>query len=67
MPEKNTRTTKSFSIYATLTVDVGVDIQANSLSDAIERSKELEVTDFITILGEYNDGKLKITGAFENV
>jgi hypothetical protein len=57
---------KSFSIWAKLNLDVLINIKAESLEDAVEKSKELKELDFVDIKGEFNDGNIKITGAHED-
>lgn len=56
----------SFTVYAKVEVDCGIDIKAESLEDAVSKANELKETDFVDVLDEYQDGKLKITGVFEN-
>lgn len=55
---------EEFIITANLKLQVDITIRAESLEDAVQRSKELKVHDFVSIKGEYNDGVLKITGAY---
>lgn len=55
-----------FTVYATVEIQCGIEIKAESLDDAVIASHELRETDFVDVLGDYNDGKLKITGIFEN-
>lgn len=56
---------KTYTVWGKVTIDTTVSIEAESLADAVERSKELKETDFVKILGEYNDGALRITGVMD--
>ena len=57
---------KSFTVMAKVHIDCGISIRAESLEDALDKSKNLGETDFVTVLGDFNDGKLSITGVFED-
>jgi hypothetical protein len=48
-------TAKGYNISARITVDVSVETDATSFDEALSEAKKLEVTDFITIDGEYLD------------
>jgi hypothetical protein len=61
MAKKNT----SFLVYAKITVDTSLCIQAESLEDAIKKGRELTVTDFFEINGDHLDSELKIVGVIE--
>ena len=63
---KKIKRLKSFTIYADITINCGIDIKAESIEDAIEKSRKLDVTDFVEIFGDYNDGSITIQGVFEN-
>ena len=54
-----------FYVMARITLDVGCDITAKDLDDAIARSKQMKLTDFVTIDGECNDSKFRVSGVFE--
>lgn len=56
---------KTFYIIADLTICTSISIQANSLEDAVEKSKKLEIDDFVKCHGDINEVEIKITGAFE--
>ena len=56
----------TFSVWAKLNLDVSIEIKAESLEDAVVRSKELKEHDFVEFLGDFNDGDMKITGVFES-
>lgn len=55
-------TTQTYTIQATLRLQLTVDIQAQSLEAALESAKQLKEKDFCTILGDYYDGEMEITG-----
>ena len=55
---------QDFIITANLKLQVDITIKAESLEDAVQKSQTLNVSDFVNIKGEYNDGNLKITGAY---
>lgn len=55
-----------YSIMATMKVDAGIIITADSLEDAIAEARELKVTDFIEFVDEYlNEDTFRITGVYE--
>lgn len=56
---------KTYYITAKLLLEVGINISADSLEDAVQQSKTLKELDFVKILGDYNDGNMKINGVFE--
>jgi hypothetical protein len=56
---------KTYNIMAKLILDVDITIKADSLEDAISRSKELKEYDFVEFNGNFLDGSMTITGAFE--
>lgn len=58
------KTLQEFIITANLKLQVDISIKAESLEDAVQKSQTLIVPDFVSIKGEYNDGVLKITGAY---
>ena len=58
------RKLEEFIITANLKLQVDITISAVSLEDAVQKSQALDVSDFVNIKGEYNDGTLKITGAY---
>lgn len=57
--------TKTFNVTARLGLEVNIEISASSLEDAVQKSKNLTHTDFVDILGDFNDGEMKINGVFE--
>lgn len=50
----------SFDVNARLVIIAGITIKAESYEDALEQSKTLRETDFVKVLGEFNDGSLEI-------
>ena len=58
--------TEEYYITARLALEVNIAITASSLEDAVEKSKSLNVENFVEILGDYNDGEMRITGIFEH-
>lgn len=62
MAKKNN---KIFYVNGRLIVDVNVPVTANTLEEAVQKSKDLKWDDFIEIVGEHNDSELKIKGVYE--
>jgi len=60
-----TAKTKVFHVWGKLSLEISVDISAADLQDALTVAQGMEVHDFVKILGDYNDGVLKVTGLFE--
>lgn len=56
---------KTFHVNGRLALEVCIPIIAESLENAIEKSKSLKETDFVDILGDFNDGEMRVTGIFE--
>lgn len=56
---------QTYSVWAKCYRDVTVEILAKSLEEAVEKSKELEDSDFVRVLGEYNDGSTEIYGVLK--
>lgn len=57
---------KTFMVMAKCYRDVSVEIKASSLEDALEEAKELKDSDFVDVLGSYNDGSTEVYGVFES-
>lgn len=55
-------TLRSFSVSAQVNIWASVIIEAESLEDAVTKSRDLSVTDFVTVDGEHIDSQYKITG-----
>lgn len=62
---KNNKKLNTFYINARLGLDLTIEIKAADLDAAVEVSKTLKEEDFVTILGDWNEGNIKITGIFE--
>lgn len=56
---------RTYNVQARLWLDTAIDVQAASLDAAIGVSKNLSITDFITIKGDHNDSKMRVIGVFE--
>ena len=56
---------KTFTVYGRIEVYVGTDVKAESLEAAVRDAKDFSPTDFVTIDGEYIDGKCRVTGVYE--
>lgn len=56
---------KKYNVIGKLSLDVSIPVYADSLEDCIKKSKDLRELDFVKILGEFDDGSLKIVGAYE--
>lgn len=57
---------KKFTAAGRVTVEVGLEIEAADLTEALEKAKALKLEDFITILGEHNDSSaLKIVSVWD--
>lgn len=56
---------KQIYVQAELKVFTSLPIDADSLEGAVLIAKNMEVTEFVKILGEHNDSEIKITGVFE--
>ena len=55
---------KDYTVQAKLDLVVSINISARSLEEALEKSKQLKVQDFVDILGDYIDGEMEITGMY---
>jgi hypothetical protein len=56
---------KTFNVSFNVEVFTSIQISAESIEDAITKARELGVTDVVEIPGEYIDGSLELTGAYE--
>lgn len=52
---KATTRKKTYTVTGRVHVDVGLEVEANSLEEAMTKAKDLKLTDFVNILGENND------------
>jgi hypothetical protein len=57
-------TKKKYSVYATLHMQICIEVEAESMADALEKSKALKEADFVHIQGDYTDGSMEITGLY---
>jgi hypothetical protein len=57
---------ETFHVYARVLLDTSIKIRGETLEDALQKSRELKVSDFVDILGENCDNELKITGVYED-
>jgi hypothetical protein len=55
---------ETYCIQAVLKLMVTVEISAPDLDTALAKSKEFKEEDFVTILGDYMEGNMKITGVY---
>ena len=58
---------KTYSVTGRLDLIVSIDVRAENLTAALLDSGKLKEQDFVKILGEWADGKLKILGVSDNV
>ena len=58
--------TTSFEVSALLSLWISINIEAATLDDALVKSKALKEEDFVRIQGDYNDGKMRIIGIYDN-
>ena len=56
---------KTFQVSAKLDLFVSTEIQAKSLEEALEKARKFKEQEFVTILGDYLDGNMEITGIYE--
>ena len=56
---------KTFTVYGKSTMEVGLEITATSLPEAMEKASKLTVEDFVEVNGEYIDGDFRIIGVNE--
>lgn len=59
------KTVNAYRIMAKLEIECDITIQAESLEEALERSRELKPADFFDSKGELMDESLHIKGLFE--
>jgi len=54
--KKKVTSNSTYNVSAKLKLDVGMEIQASSLEDAVAKSKELKIGDFLDLSGlDHND------------
>ena len=57
---KNVSKTQKYLVTARIVIISDVEVNANSFEEAVEQSKLLTETDFVTVDGEFNDGSIRI-------
>jgi len=57
---------KSYGVWAECRRQVILTVKAKTLEEAVEKSKEFEDEDFVTVNGEYTDGETRIIGVLES-
>lgn len=57
---------KQFEVNAQLALAVTITIPADSLEDALAKSKELKTSDFVDVHGSFDDGEFVIAGVRRN-
>jgi len=62
MSTKKNKVQRKFNVWANLRQTVSVEIVADSLEDALAKTKNLDEKVFVDVLGEYVDGNFEITG-----
>lgn len=58
--------TETYYVECRIGLCVGLEISARTLDEAVEKAKELKVTDAVDILGDNNDCNFTITGVFKS-
>lgn len=58
--------TKTFEVQARLNLLTTITIEAQSLEEAMAKSKTLKEGDFVNFEGEFMDGGMRITGLYES-
>ncbi len=56
---------KNFHVYAKVLVYTAITVKAESLEDALAKSKSFSTTNFVDIKDEHIDSQCKITGVYE--
>jgi hypothetical protein len=55
-----------FEVQAKLDLLVSTTVSAKSIEEALEKAKGLQETDFVEFLGDYIDGKFRVSGVYES-
>ena len=55
---------KEFYIEARIIVDTNILVKAESLEDALTKSKEMDMGDFLDLYGDNNESSIQIRGVF---
>jgi hypothetical protein len=53
---------KMFNVFAKINLDVYLEIDADSLEDALTRARDLTVNDFVSFTSEHSDSDVSIEG-----
>jgi hypothetical protein len=56
---------RDFTVYAWVQVLTDVTVRAASLEEAAQQANELDVTDFVTLSGDYVDGSMAVEAVYE--
>lgn len=56
---------KTYHVMAELDLQVGIDIKATSMEDALQQARKLDEQSFVTIEGEYLDGHWSLYGIYK--
>jgi len=60
---KAVKKSKTYSFMADITLQgVVIEMEANSLDDALAKSKELKVEHFVEVMGGHNDSHFEVQG-----
>ena len=62
---KQVKRQQSFTVMGKLNLDIYINIDAESLGDALAKSEHLKEEDFVTILGDFADGSMRVIGVME--
>ena len=57
---------EKFTVQARVTVEIGIHILADSFEDALAQSSKLDELKFVKPLGDYIDGKMKISAIWSD-
>lgn len=57
---------EEYQVWAKCYRQVILTVQANTLEEALEKAKEFEDDDFVTVNGEYADGSTDIQGVLKS-
>lgn len=59
-----TKKQKTYHIMFNINLDTDVEISAASLEEALQKGKQIKLTEVVSFDGNYNDGEIKVTGVF---
>lgn len=59
--EKN----KKYAVQAKLSLSVCIETDGKNITEVLEKSKSLNESSFVKVLGDYLDGEFEITGIYE--